>query len=216
MRLSRQAWHSSSGAGASPGTLPVTEEISRKLDALANGRQKQLEVSAEREQLARDLVAQKSRMTNLVDRATRLSSQAEASEPLLSRQLYDTLRKLSQDDQKIVKDFREELMRRGMLTESLNEHLQSTLERDNAKTLEMAAELVRRSLLKPADAAQQKAREVLEQLKLGVEKAAERVIGDDAEALRQAQNELDAATDQLQKELAAEVAAAPQPGQRVA
>ena len=46
-------------------------------------------------------------MTDLVNRAKQVSQQAEASEPLLAEKLYDSLRKLGQDDTGTVKQLQE-------------------------------------------------------------------------------------------------------------
>ncbi|HMO66897.1 MAG TPA: hypothetical protein PKE47_17045, partial [Verrucomicrobiota bacterium] len=94
------------------------DEISRQLagaPAEAPQRRSLGEPPAE-EQTVEQLAQQAQRLTNLVARATRISQEAEASEPLVTRQLYDALRQFSQDDAGAVKETREELLRRGRLT----------------------------------------------------------------------------------------------------
>jgi len=180
------------------------EEIKRELDAQqnsANKGQKSLEDPTGREKLLEKLTAQQSRLTNLVQRATDLSQKAEGSEPLLSKQLYDTLREVSQEDTTNLKQMREQLLREGQLTRGLRDRLKDS-EDSNAKSLEVTRELLRQGLDQPAREAEQRARKNIDTLRQGVEKAANSVLGDDTEALRFAQQELDNAAQQLSQEIA--------------
>jgi hypothetical protein len=143
---------------------------------------------------------QRERLTNLVERASQVSEQAEAPEPLLSKQLYDTVRRLSQDSAKDVKELQEQIFTRRVVTRDLLDRLNSA-EPDGAKLLDAAAELLRQDLLPEAGDAAQRAGPRLEELKRGVERAAQSVLGDDTEALRLAQQELNRLTDQVQQEI---------------
>ncbi len=178
------------------------EQVQQRLDDLSTNPRRTLSDSAERQAALAQLARQKARLTNLVDRATQISEQAEESEPLVSRELYDSLRKFAQGDADAVKDFQKDLLERGLMTRSLYDRLQQTAEQDRAKSLELTAEMLRQGYLPLAGQAQERARAGIDNLKRGVERAAERVLGDDAEALRLAQRQLQELADQLEREAA--------------
>ncbi len=178
------------------------EAIQQELDQLASTERQSLSDSAERQQLVEQLADQKGRLTNLVERATQVSQQAEASEPLVSQHLYDAVRRFTQDDGSVVKEMQQELLDRGMLTRSLLERLEQTAASEGAKSLEVTAEMLRQGYLPQADSAEERARAGIDEMRRGVERAAERVLGDDTEALRTAQRELDALTEQIEREVA--------------
>jgi hypothetical protein len=176
------------------------EDLRQRMQQEAAGARKSLSDSPERRQMLEQMSRQRDRLTNLVERASQVSEQAEAPEPLLSKQLYDTVRRFSQDSAKDVKDLQEELFSRRAMTRSLLERL-SSQEPDGAKLLDALSELLRQDLLPEAGEVAQRAAPRLEDLKRGVENAAESVLGDDTEALRLAQQELNRLTDQLQQEI---------------
>lgn len=180
------------------------EQAGRKLDELAAGeqsRRKTLGETGERQQLAEELAGQKDRLNRLVERATRLSEQAESTEPLLSRQLYDSIRKASQEDGSAVKQVRSELLNSGNLSRDLNNRLQRAQEREEGgRALDATRELLRDELLPQARQVGRRAQAQVEELRRGVERAAESVLGDEAEQLKLARSELDSLTDQLQRE----------------
>lgn len=178
------------------------EELSKKMENEGDNGQKSLSGSPDRKAALDQLAQQKARMTNLVDRATQLSQQAEEAEPLLSRQLYDTVRKFAQDTSKDVREMQDELLNRGLMTRSLYDRLKESSEPDGAKMMDITSELLREDFLKQAAQSGQRSRASIENLKQGVERAAEGVLGDDTEALRMAQQELDRLTSELQKEMA--------------
>lgn len=178
------------------------EDISKKMESEDNNQQKSLSGTSDRKEALDQLAQQKARMTNLVDRATQLSQQAEEAEPLLSRQLYDTVRKFSQDTSKDVREMQEELLNRGLMTRTLYDQLKDSAQPDGAKMMDITSELLREDFLKQAAQSGQRARASIDNLKQGVEHAAEGVLGDDTEALRMAQDELDRLTSELQKEMA--------------
>ena len=183
------------------------EEATRQLERLAQGgaagTRKTLSGAGDRQELLDQLEGQKEQLNRLVERASRLSEQAENSEPLLSRQLYDSLRKVSQDDAKAVRDARDALLSGGALSRDLNERLQRAQEREEGgRAVDVTRELLRDGLLGEARQAGERSRGLVDELRRGVERAAERVLGDDAEQLKLARSELDALADQLQRELA--------------
>jgi hypothetical protein len=178
------------------------EEISKKMENDDSSQQKSLSGSPDRKEMLDQLAQQKNRMTNLVERATQLSQQAEEAEPLLSRQLYDSVRKFSQDTSKDVREMQDELLNRGLMTRTLYDRLKESTEPDGAKMLDITSELLREDFLKQAAQSNQRSRTSIDDLKRGVERAAEGVLGDDTEALRLAQQELDRLTSELQREMA--------------
>ncbi|GAB1488373.1 hypothetical protein MASR2M8_08180 [Opitutaceae bacterium] len=158
--------------------------------------------SPERMQLAEELAQQRERLESLIEQATEVSSQAENTEPLLARELYDSLRKVAQDDVRNVKELQQDLLGRGQMTRRLYDQLQQrTQGEENGRALAAATDLLRENLVPQARDAEQRARAGIEDLMRGVERAAERVVGDDAESLRIARAELDAVTEQLRREI---------------
>lgn len=181
------------------------EQIGQKLDALGNKptQRKSLSDGGERKELLDELAQQKERMNKLVERAQQVSEQAENTEPLLSRQLYDSVRKVSQDDANSVKQARQELITSNLMTRDLYDRLQRASEREGGgKALDLTSEMLREGYLPQASQAGQRARGEIDELRRGVERAAESVLGDDAEQLKLARSELDQLTDQLQREIA--------------
>jgi len=147
------------------------KEIAEKLAAEPDKpRRRTLDGSGEREQLAKQFDEQQEKLGGITEDMKRVSEQAEAAEPLLAKELYDTLRK--------------------------------TAQADTAKTLEMTKALSQRGYGEQARKFEEKARGEIEEIKTGVERAAESVLGDEAEALRQARAELDTLTKQLHREIA--------------
>ena len=115
------------------------EDISKKIATETGNDHKSLSDSFDRKQVLDELARQKDRLTNLVDRATQVSQQAETAEPLLSSQIYDTLRKFSQATAKDVKEIQEHLLNRGLMTRSLFDRLKESSEQDGAKLEEIAS-----------------------------------------------------------------------------
>ncbi len=177
------------------------EDIATKLESESKNPRKTLSDSDARTEVASQLTRQRERLTNLVERATEVSQQAETAEPLLSRQLYDTLRKVSQRNATNVKETQEDLIRRGLMSRSLYERMQEPGGQDGAKLLDATGEMVRQGFLPQAQEIGQRARGGLEDLKTGVERAAESVLGDDTEALRVAKQELDQVKEELEREI---------------
>ncbi len=178
------------------------EQVSNNLDNLADSRQQRLSDSREREALLNQLSEQTQRLTNLLDQATQVSQQAETTEPLLSKQLYDTIRKFNQEDARTPRDLQDELLRERLLTRSLYDRLQQSQQDDSAKALDWTAEMLRQGYLPQAGQTEQRARAGIGQLKQGVERAAESVLGDETEALRLARQEINDLVQQLNREMA--------------
>jgi hypothetical protein len=145
------------------------DEIAQGLQSLNGAEHKSLDDSAERQQLLQKLSQQQSGLTNLLAGMRTVTEQAENTEPLVSKQLYDLLRRADQ-----------------MRTDNL---------------LQTSQELVDRGFLPQASEAEQSARQNINELRQGVERAAEQVLGNETEVLRYAQKELDDLTRQVGNDL---------------
>jgi hypothetical protein len=146
------------------------EEVGRGLESLSDPEHKSLDDSAPRQQLVQQMARQQSALTNLLSKMQDLTEQAETTEPLLSQQLYDAIRRANQ-----------------MHTDS---------------SLETSAQLLSRGFLSQAEGAERSARTNINELRQRVERAAESVLGNEADALRYAQKELDDLTSQVAREVA--------------
>lgn len=146
------------------------EEAGKQIEQLDQSKRKSLGDSDERKQLSEQLKAQKQEVEKLLTEMRTVTEQAEAAEPLLSRQLYETIR--------------------GFDQEKVN------------SSLDNAGELLTRSFVKEATQYEQTARTGIDQLKRGVERAAESVLGDEAESLRQARKSVDELARRLEQEIA--------------
>lgn len=144
----------------------IAEEITQQIEA----RQKSLTGDRMSRELAERVERQRQGVNDLVDQMKETSEQAEISEPLLSRKLYDTLRETG--------------------TENLDRALQA------------AGELLRRDFLPQAREVERRAGEGIDSLREGVEQAAGNVLGDEAESLRLAQQQLDELIRQVDDEVA--------------
>jgi len=145
------------------------EGIAQELDQQIDARQKTLAGPDANRDLADRIDQQRENMKKLIDQMKEVSEQAENSEPLLSRTLYDTLREAS--------------------TENLD------------KSLEMTRELLRRDLLPQAQEIERRAGEGIDGIRQGVEEAARNVLGDEADSLRLARQQIEELIRQLNEEM---------------
>jgi hypothetical protein len=148
------------------------QDLEKQISDLADN-QKLGETDEQRQQranIATQLTQQKHSVSNLVDQMRQVSEQSETAEPLLSSQLYDTIRQTGLD------------------------------QLDNS--LDTASEYVRRGFLRQATPAEAPARQNIDQLKNGIDRAADSILGDNTEALRQAQRELQQLSQELNQGLA--------------
>jgi hypothetical protein len=95
----------------------------------------------------------------------------------------------------------DDLLSRGRLRQDVGQYLRES-RRVGKTAVEVSAELLREGLSAEANNLEERARRSINDLKTGVEHAAESVLGDDTEALRFARNELDELSRQLERELA--------------
>jgi hypothetical protein len=144
-------------------------EVERDLESLAGSGHKSLGDADGRQQLGERLNRQLGALTNLLSKVQDMSQQAETSEPLLSQQLYDTLR-------------------RANLTHTDG-------------SLQTSAQLLGSGFLSQAAEAEHAARTNISQLRQSIDRAAESVLGNEADAIRFAQKELEDLTRQVQREV---------------
>ncbi len=92
----------------------IAEEIKQQIDS----DQKTLTDSGTNRELADQTNQQKQSVEGLLEQMKDVSEQAETSEPLLSRKLYDTLRKTSSDNVDRALEVTSELLRRNFLPQA--------------------------------------------------------------------------------------------------
>ncbi|MGI8603546.1 MAG: hypothetical protein ACR2OZ_11185 [Verrucomicrobiales bacterium] len=185
------------------GLATKQQEISRQVDELDSPNRKTLSDAPERGAAIDELAKQKDRTTKLIERASQLSQEAETPEPLLSRQLYDTVRRFSQEDAGSVRKIQQEMIRQGRLTQRLYDQMEELRGRPEAgKALELASHMLRQDLTAQAAQAEEQASAGIDGLKQGVEQAAESVLGDDTAALKLANQALENLTRQVEEEIA--------------
>lgn len=120
---------------------------------------------------------QRERLTNLVDRASRLSQAAELSKSRLPAPLRFAPPAEPQQESSTLKQAQQDLIDRGQMTQSLYERLKAAEQGDsNAKALELASELLRQGMPAEATQAGQRAQAGMEILRRGTERAAESVL----------------------------------------
>jgi hypothetical protein len=146
------------------------KKINQQLEAWEKKPERSLRDSDERKLVREGARQQTKRLDEVLDRMRNTTQEAEDSEPLLAKGLYDAVR--NAQEQKVP------------------EALKATQQLVDVGIPEEASKTARR------------AGEGLEQLRRGVERAAESVLGDDTKALRRAQGELDDLADQVNREIA--------------
>ena len=143
-------------------------EIGSQIQPSEQAGRKTLRDTQGKTDLGNQLAEQKQRMTNLFNHMSRVIEESEVSEPLLSKQLYDTFRQANQGSIDNGLKFTDELLKRGMPQQALQ--------------------------------FEQRVETGLNELKQGVERAAQSILGDEVEALRLARNELEQLGKEAEKE----------------
>ncbi|HEX5398239.1 MAG TPA: hypothetical protein VFY06_04250, partial [Verrucomicrobiae bacterium] len=144
-------------------------EIARGLDSLNNGEHQALDNSADRQRIVQQMDQQQTALTNLLAQMRTVTEESEATEPLLSKQLYDTLRDTEQTH-----------------TDNL---------------LQMGSQLTDQGFLPQAGQVERIAGTNITALARGIDRAADSVLGNETDALKYAQKELDDLTRQVESEL---------------
>ncbi len=146
------------------------KEIADEIQQQIASERKTLADSGVNREIAERVEGQRKSAEELIDQMKNVSEQAETSEPLLSKKLYDTLRRASTDNVD--------------------------------RTLEATGELLRRNFLPQAQEIERRAGKGIENIRQGVEEAAGNVLGDEAESLRLARQQLDELIRQVDEEAA--------------
>lgn len=145
------------------------QAVSQRLTELDQAERPALRDSDDRQQVAQDLQQQKEKLEGLLENMRQTIEEAESAEPLLSKQLYETVRE--------------------------------TRQQQVDEALSASSELLDRGFLDEAREAEGEAARGISRLREGVERAAESVLGDEAEELRRARSELDALAQELEREI---------------
>jgi hypothetical protein len=94
------------------------KQIAHDLDALNNATEKTLDDSSQRSALVAQLARQQGALTNLLGQMRAVTEQAESTEPLLSKQLYDILRRTDQMHTDSQLEITGQLVDRGFLPQA--------------------------------------------------------------------------------------------------
>jgi hypothetical protein len=118
-------------------------ELTKELKSLNNTRRRTLRDSSRRQKIARDMEQQKLNLDKLLDQAGDVVRKAEQTEPLLTRKLYDTIRKARDDQPGKHLEAAKELIEKGLTKEADDSQQQASrgIERVR-KGIEQAAESV--------------------------------------------------------------------------
>ncbi|MGB0578296.1 MAG: hypothetical protein ACPGVU_01215 [Limisphaerales bacterium] len=153
------------------------------------------------EKLSEELKSQNDKLGELLKQAQQVSQQSEYAEPLLHRQIYDAIRNQVQRESKNIGETAKELGERGRLTTGIYRMLQEGTEGQDPKSLEIASELTKFGFKESASSIGERSAKDLDEFQRQIEKAAESVLGNEADALRQARREIDSLLDQIGREL---------------
>jgi hypothetical protein len=119
------------------------EEIGKQLENEIQNPQKSLRDNGNLQQLQSRLAEQSKKMTNLIQRMSDVTERAEQSEPLLSKQLYDAVRKASQGTADESLAAAETLLQRGLPSQATPFERRARQEIDELKnSVEQAANSV--------------------------------------------------------------------------
>jgi hypothetical protein len=186
----------------------LSGEMRQITDAIAAsdtpGQRRSLADGNSPEELMKQLEQRKAELNKIVDQAKEISTQAENTEPLLAQNLDETVRKVATDDQGTAKEFRQRLAEQGQLSPggALDRTLQDKNAPEGTRALDLTREMLRTGDRTTAMEAGRRAQAGVDNLRDGIEKAAASVLGDDAQALRFANDELNRAIDQATNEAA--------------
>jgi hypothetical protein len=145
------------------------QRLSEQLNEQNQGPGRSLRDTGARAEVAEGLGEQRQQLGELLDEMRQTIEEAEEPEPLLSKQLYDTVREAHQQRVENALDVARRLVDVG-------------IEREAGRAMRVADEGVSR-------------------LREGVERAAVSVLGDESEALRRAQREVDRLAEELNREI---------------
>ncbi|MBI3416132.1 MAG: hypothetical protein HY043_12610 [Verrucomicrobia bacterium] len=119
------------------------EDLAQQMANPAQGQRKRLSDTGENKDLADKFDQQKQKMQHLLDDVKQVTERAESSEPLLSKQLYDTYRKASQGSANNALATASEMLKRSLPSEAAQAEQRARKEIEELKSsVEHAAESV--------------------------------------------------------------------------
>ncbi len=148
------------------------QQIEQQIQQAGQAGASQLDDSAQRQALAQNLDRQRANLDRLMQNLQEVTDASETTEPALHTQLYDLLR----------------------------QQAQTQAQTDIGNRLQAGAELLRRGFVDQSREEQAGVAQGLDQLRRGVERAADSVLGDETQTLQFAQNELNDLARQLEQD----------------
>ncbi len=170
---------------------------SRFDDAVRDLREQARELSEQQEQIARQLSGQDADAESATRPSLKSDRNREQIEQALKAQ-RDRLSQVLNESKQLIEQAEES---EPLLSGKLYETLRDVRELKPEEALEAAEMLAGRGLWPQTQEADQIARRGLDQLRSGIEQAADAVLGSEAESLRRAQEQLQSATEQLEEEV---------------
>lgn len=168
-------------------------------EALTQMREQARQLDQNQQQVAQQLAA-------LDQQAQQPTPGLRASNTEERQQVAQQLQGQRQDLQKLTDNMRETIQAaevpEPLLSSKLYDTLRQATQKQPEKALDTSKQLVQQGLLPQARQTEGEAGKAITQLRQGVEQAASSVLGDGTEALRRARNEIDAAAQQLNQEVA--------------
>ncbi|MEI6282853.1 MAG: hypothetical protein WCP82_09090, partial [Alphaproteobacteria bacterium] len=148
------------------------QQIEQQIQQAGQAGASQLDDSGQRQALAQNLDNQRANLGRLMQNLQEVTDASETTEPALHTQLYDLIR----------------------------QQAQTQAQTDMSNRLQTGAELLRRGFVDQSRDAQAGVAQGLDQLRRGVERAADSVLGDETQTLQFAQNELNDLARQLEQD----------------
>jgi hypothetical protein len=148
------------------------QELSQELQDLDSAqRPPSLRDGGQRQEIVQDLAQQRERLNQLLEQMRRTVNEAEATEPLLSRQLYDAVRDTTQQKTDQALDVSRQLLERGFNNEARQAEAEA---RRGISRLREGVEQAATSVLGDETEALRRARNELDQLSRELEQELER------------------------------------------
>ena len=182
------------------------KELSNKLDQAEkkNEPHKSLTGTDNQKEITKELNDQQKKLENLLEDMKNVVEKSEIAEPLLNRKLYETFREAHQDQaDKSLKaaatllEQKEDALRNNQLLRTLDEIMDK--DPDKQKLID---QLRQRDFRQASKTLSEQGQRKLNDLKKGVEQAAESVLGNETEALKFAEQQLSELSEALKNEKA--------------
>ena len=182
------------------------KELSNKLDQAEkkNEPRKSLTGTDNQKEITKELNDQQKKLENLLEDMKNVVEKSEIAEPLLNRKLYETFREAHQDQaDKSLKaaatllEQKEDALRNNQLLRTLDEIMDK--DPDKQKLID---QLRQRDFRQASKTLSEQGQRKLNDLKKGVEQAAESVLGNETEALKFAEQQLSELSEALKNEKA--------------